>query len=43
VPRLGDRAPALIAACEARIAEATTYAYDNLEDQPEITNWVWSE
>jgi len=43
VPRLGDRAPALIADCEARIAEATAYAYEHLEDQPEITNWVWSE
>ncbi len=43
VPRLGDRAPDLIAQCEARIDEATAYAYEHLEDQPEITNWVWSE
>jgi xylulose-5-phosphate/fructose-6-phosphate phosphoketolase len=43
VPRLGDRAPALIAECETRIAEATAYAYEHLEDQPEITNWVWTE
>src|SRR3954452_4311097 len=43
VPRLGDRAPELIAQCEARINEATAYAYEHLEDQPEITNWVWSE
>jgi len=43
VPRLADRAPALIAECEARIAEATAYAYEHLEDQPEIRDWVWTE
>jgi xylulose-5-phosphate/fructose-6-phosphate phosphoketolase len=43
VPRLSDRAPALIAECEARIAEATAYAYEHLEDQAEIRDWVWTE
>jgi xylulose-5-phosphate/fructose-6-phosphate phosphoketolase len=43
VPRLSDRAPALIAECEARIAEATAYAFEHLEDPPEITDWVWSD
>jgi xylulose-5-phosphate/fructose-6-phosphate phosphoketolase len=43
VPRLRDRAPALLAECDARIAEAATYAHEHLEDQPEITNWVWTD
>jgi xylulose-5-phosphate/fructose-6-phosphate phosphoketolase len=43
VPSLGQRAPALIAECEARIAEATVYAREHFEDQPEIRDWVWTE
>jgi len=43
VPRLSERAPALIAECEARIAESVAYAHDHLEDQPEIRDWVWTE
>ena len=43
VPRLRDRAPALIAECEARIAEATAYAREHFEDQPEIRDWVWTD
>jgi len=43
VPRLRDRAPALIAECEARIAEATAYAHEHFEDQPEIRDWVWTD
>jgi xylulose-5-phosphate/fructose-6-phosphate phosphoketolase len=43
VPRLQDRAADLIAQCEASIAEATAYARENLEDQPEIRDWVWTE
>jgi xylulose-5-phosphate/fructose-6-phosphate phosphoketolase len=43
VPRLRERAPALIAECDARIAEATTYAHDHFEDQPEIRDWIWSD
>ena len=43
VPRLGDRAAALVAQCEARIADSVTYAHDHLEDAPEIRDWVWSD
>ena len=43
VPRLGARAPALIAECEARIAEANAYAHEHFEDQPAIRDWVWSD
>jgi xylulose-5-phosphate/fructose-6-phosphate phosphoketolase len=43
VPRLHDRAPALLAECDARIAEATAYAHEHLEDQPEIRDWVWTD
>ena len=39
---LRDRAPTLIAACTARIAEATAYAREHLEDIPEISNWMWA-
>jgi xylulose-5-phosphate/fructose-6-phosphate phosphoketolase len=43
VPRLRDRAPALLAECDARIAEATSYAREHFEDQPEIRDWVWTD
>jgi xylulose-5-phosphate/fructose-6-phosphate phosphoketolase len=43
VPRLADRAPRLIAECDARIAESVAYAADNLEDAPEIRDWVWTD
>jgi xylulose-5-phosphate/fructose-6-phosphate phosphoketolase len=43
VPRLRERAPALIAECESRIAESIAYSHERLEDPPEISNWVWSE
>jgi xylulose-5-phosphate/fructose-6-phosphate phosphoketolase len=43
VPRLSARAPALIAECDARIAESTAYALEHLEDQPEIRDWVWAD
>jgi xylulose-5-phosphate/fructose-6-phosphate phosphoketolase len=43
VPRLEDRAPALIADCESRIDHSVTYARDHLEDQPEITDWEWTD
>jgi xylulose-5-phosphate/fructose-6-phosphate phosphoketolase len=43
VPRLSDRAPDLVAECDARIAEATAYAHEHLEDQPEIRDWVWTD
>ncbi len=43
VPRLSDRAPALIAECEAHIEASVAYAQEQLEDQPEIRDWVWSD
>ena len=42
VPRVHDRAPTLIAECTARIAEATAYAHEHLEDMPEIRDWMWA-
>jgi xylulose-5-phosphate/fructose-6-phosphate phosphoketolase len=42
-PRLHDRAPELIAECEARIEQSVVYAYEHLEDSPEISDWVWSD
>src|SRR5438045_225951 len=42
VPRLSERAPELIAECEARIAESVVYAYEQLEDPPDIRDWVWA-
>jgi xylulose-5-phosphate/fructose-6-phosphate phosphoketolase len=43
VPRLADRAPELLAECDRRIAGANAYAREHLEDEPEITNWVWTD
>ena len=43
VPRLAGRAPGLVAECDARIAEATAYALEHFEDQPEISDWVWTD
>ena len=43
VPRLADRAPALIAECDARIAAATAYAREHFEDEPDIRDWVWTD
>ena len=43
VPRLRERAPTLIAECDARIAESVAYSHEHLEDQPEIRDWVWTE
>ena len=43
VPRLRDRAPELVAQCEARIAEANAYAHEHFEDHPEIRDWVWTD
>jgi xylulose-5-phosphate/fructose-6-phosphate phosphoketolase len=42
-PRLSDRAPELIAECESRIEQSVVYAYEHLEDPPEIRDWVWSD
>jgi xylulose-5-phosphate/fructose-6-phosphate phosphoketolase len=43
VPRLHDRAPALIAQCQANIDAATNYALENLQDPPEISDWMWTD
>jgi xylulose-5-phosphate/fructose-6-phosphate phosphoketolase len=43
VPRLSDRAPGLVADCEARIGESVAYAHEHLEDPPEIRDWVWTD
>jgi xylulose-5-phosphate/fructose-6-phosphate phosphoketolase len=40
--RVRDRAPTLIAECTARVAEATAYAREHLEDMPEIRDWMWA-
>jgi xylulose-5-phosphate/fructose-6-phosphate phosphoketolase len=42
VPRLADRAPALLADCEAWIVEATAYAREHFEDEPLVRDWVWT-
>jgi xylulose-5-phosphate/fructose-6-phosphate phosphoketolase len=39
-PARPDR-DALIEACRAAIRHATTYAYEHLEDPPEIAGWTW--
>ena len=43
VPRLSDRAPALVAECESEIEASASYAHDHLEDPPEIRDWVWTD
>jgi xylulose-5-phosphate/fructose-6-phosphate phosphoketolase len=40
-PRLQKRAPALIAECEAALAQAMAYAYENFVDAPDIAAWSW--
>jgi xylulose-5-phosphate/fructose-6-phosphate phosphoketolase len=42
-PTIGDRAPGLVAECERRIWESEAYAYEHLEDQAEIRDWVWTD
>jgi xylulose-5-phosphate/fructose-6-phosphate phosphoketolase len=43
VPRMADRAPELLAWCDARIAEANAYAREHFEDQPGIRDWLWTD
>jgi len=40
--RAPERAPALIAECEALIARAVAYSREHLEDMPEIRDWTWT-
>ena len=43
VPRLRDRAPALIERCQSAIDAAVHYARQHFEDPPDIQNWVWTD
>jgi xylulose-5-phosphate/fructose-6-phosphate phosphoketolase len=43
VPRLSNRAANLTADCASRIEESVRYAYEHMEDPPEIRDWVWSD
>jgi xylulose-5-phosphate/fructose-6-phosphate phosphoketolase len=43
VPRFADRAPALVAACQAALDEAVEYARTHFEDPPQIQNWIWTD
>jgi xylulose-5-phosphate/fructose-6-phosphate phosphoketolase len=43
VPRLGERATGLTADCASRIEESMAYAYEHMEDPPEIRDWVWTD
>jgi xylulose-5-phosphate/fructose-6-phosphate phosphoketolase len=42
-PRMTERAPELIAACELSIEQSVSYAHEHLEDPPEISEWVWTD
>lgn len=41
VPRLQDRAAALVAQCRRAIEEAVAYSRTHFVDPPEIREWVW--
>ena len=43
VPRLADRAFALIGQWQADIDAAVAYSREHFEDPPDIQNWIWSE
>jgi xylulose-5-phosphate/fructose-6-phosphate phosphoketolase len=43
VPRLRDRAPALVEQCQSAIDAAVEYARQHFEDPAEIQNWVWTD
>ncbi len=42
-PRVRGLTPDLIAECEDMLAKHHAYVRANLQDIPEITNWVWSD
>jgi xylulose-5-phosphate/fructose-6-phosphate phosphoketolase len=42
VPRLQERAPALIEECRQLLEHATAYAHEHFQDPPEISEWVWT-
>jgi xylulose-5-phosphate/fructose-6-phosphate phosphoketolase len=41
VPRMLDRAPALITECRTALEQALGYAREHFEDPPEISEWAW--
>ena len=41
--RVKNLIPDLIVECEAMLAKHRTYVHEQLEDLPEVTNWVWSD
>src|SRR5579872_2326526 len=43
VPRMQQRAPALIDECNAMITRAVAYSHEHFEDMPEIRDWTWSD
>ena len=43
VPRLRDRAAALVAKCQSGIDAAVDYSRQHFEDPPDIQNWVWTD
>ena len=43
VPRVRELVPPLIAECDDALARHKTYVRANLEDMPEIRDWVWTD
>ncbi len=43
VPRLQDRAGALIAECEDMLVQHAAYVREHFEDMPQVRDWVWSQ
>lgn len=41
--RLRELTPSLIAECNGLLAKHKTYVRENLEDMPEVRDWVWTE
>lgn len=37
-----DRASALMAECQAKLAKHETYVREHLEDRREVRDWVWT-
>jgi len=43
VPRLQERAAALIAECEDMLVQHAAYVREYFEDMPQVRDWVWSQ